>query len=213
MFYGEQGIGKTTTLKVILSMYDFKPVTIQAGMPSPDELLEAAFEYAENHGPSLLYLEDLGDLLEGVSLSHVLQLLDGVDGKDGIFIIATANEIDKIPYNLTDRPSRFDRPIEFLLPDENMCRGYIRKWYKNTLDDKFVTKLADLMVKKSFSYAYIKELYFSSVFEAIKNDREQPSEEDVNYALNILTKQKTKAKRGHKLSKSRKLDLTGYAKE
>lgn len=215
LFFGEQGCGKTTALKVILSMYDFKPVTIQSGLPQPDEVLEAAFSYAEEHGPSLLFLEDLGDLLNSISLSHFLQLLDGVESKDGVFIIATANEINKIQSNLTDRPSRFDRRIEFTLPNEEMCFKYIEKWYANKITKELANRLAKLVVKKSFSYAYIKELYFSSVFEAIKNDREFPSEEDIISALGILTKQKVTATRGHhtKSQTSRKVDLTGYGKE
>lgn len=212
LFFGDQGLGKTTALKIIMSMYDFKPVTIQSGSPHPDEVLEEAFSYAETHGPSLLFLEDLGDLLTSVSLSHFLQLLDGVESKDGVFIIATANDISKIQSNLTDRPSRFDRRIEFTLPGEEMCRKYLDKWYGDKISKEFTNSLTKLIVKKSFSYAYIKELYFSSVFEAIKNDREQPSEDDINSALSILTKQKVTALRGHQ-TKQRKVDLTGYGKE
>ena len=69
IFHGDPGNGKTMTMNVLISKYDFKPVTIRGSVGNDtDELVEEAFSYAEEHGPSLLFLEDLPGLLQSLSL-------------------------------------------------------------------------------------------------------------------------------------------------
>src|SRR5690606_33000734 len=46
IFFGGAGVGKSTAIKIILSQYGFKPVTIQPGIPQKSGLLNDAFQYA-----------------------------------------------------------------------------------------------------------------------------------------------------------------------
>ena len=62
LLYGKPGNGKTSIIRTIMSMYNFKPVTIAPG--ANEEALREAFSYAEEQCPALLYLEDLDSLLE-----------------------------------------------------------------------------------------------------------------------------------------------------
>jgi hypothetical protein len=112
LLYGKPGNGKTSIIRTIMSMYNFKPVTIVPG--ANDESVREAFSYAEEQSPSLLYFEDLDSLLEkSIDISSFLNLMDGISAKNGLLVVATANEVKKLKANITDRPSRFDRKFDY----------------------------------------------------------------------------------------------------
>jgi hypothetical protein len=206
-FWGERATGKTTCLRVLMSQYrELKPVTIQPGTNSPDELLEEAFIYAEEHAPSLLFFEDLQELIKTIELSHFLQLLDGIHKKDGILTIVTGNDFSDLQSNLKSRPRRFDRFFKFPLPDFEQSKKYIAKYFGDILSSKKVETIAKKAMKYNFTYAHLQELYFNSVFIAIPNGREVPNEEDIDQSLKDVIQEK--ATSDSDFSFSRKHDLT-----
>lgn len=189
LLYGKPGNGKTSIIRTIISNYNFKPVTIVAG--ANDEAVREAFSYAEEQSPSLLYFEDLDSLLEkSVDISSFLNLMDGISAKNGLLVIATANEVKKLKTNITDRPSRFDRKFEIPLPNAEMAYIYLKRWFGNLITASKGKELAKYAAKYEFSYAYLKELYISSMFEALAHNRKKPTEKDIQNALNRLVKDK-----------------------
>lgn len=184
IMYGSPGCGKTSAIRTIISCYDFKPVTVAPG--GGDDALAEAFAYAESQSPSLIYFEDLDSMLEEVSIAHFLQLMDGIQSKNGTLVIATANNLSALKANVKDRPSRFDRKFEIPLPNAEMSARYLTKWFGRTITDKKTKLLADCAVRYGFSYAYLKELYISAVYCAIAEDRDRPTEKDVDTALQQL---------------------------
>jgi len=198
LFYGEPGNGKTTTIRTIISNYDFKPVTVQSSNQTNDEMITEAFEYALEQSPALLYIEDLDSLLgTSVSVSHFLNLLDGVSSRNGILVIATANNLDKLNEAVTDRPSRFDRKILIPLPDKDMTKRYLKHWFGKGLKAAEITKIAEDTVGMNFSYAYLKELYLTAAYHAIADNRETPTYKDVKLGLDQLLRDKERALSGH----------------
>jgi hypothetical protein len=189
LLFGKPGNGKTSIIRTIISEYDFKPVTIVAG--ANDDAVREAFSYAEEQSPSLLYFEDLDSLLEkSVDISTLLNLLDGISAKNGLLVIATANEIKKLKSNITQRPSRFDRKFEIPPPSLEMAYIYLKSWFGKVTDIKKCRELAKFAVKHELSYAYLKELYISSMFEALSHDRKAPTAHDIDNALARLIKDK-----------------------
>lgn len=189
LLYGHPGNGKTSIIRTVMSAYPFKPVTIAPGVN--DEAVREAFSYAEEQSPALLYFEDLDSLLEkNVDISSFLNLMDGISAKNGLLVIATANNIKKLKTNITDRPSRFDRKFEIPLPNQEMAYIYLNRWFGNLISTKKCRELAKYAEKYEFSYAYLKELYISSMFEALAHNRKSPTEKDVQDALNRLVKDK-----------------------
>lgn len=189
LLYGKPGNGKTSIIRTIMSAYPFKPVTIAPGVN--DEAVREAFTYAEDQSPALLYFEDLDSLLEkNVDISSFLNLMDGISAKNGLLVVATANDIKKLKSNITDRPSRFDRKFEIPLPNQEMAYIYLKRWFGNLITTKKCKELAKYAEKYEFSYAYLKELYISSMFEALAHNRKSPTEKDVQGALNRLVKDK-----------------------
>jgi SpoVK/Ycf46/Vps4 family AAA+-type ATPase len=190
IFYGMQGCGKTSLIRTIISNYDFKPVMMSPG--ANEDALMDAFAYAESQSPALLFFEDLDSILQEINVSLFLNLMDGISSKNGLLVIATANNLDQLKANIKERPSRFDRKFEIPPPDHDMATKYIKKWFGASLPDKNIKSLAECAIKYGFSYAYLKELYISAVYIAIGDDREKPTAADVDEALKQLMEEKFK---------------------
>jgi SpoVK/Ycf46/Vps4 family AAA+-type ATPase len=190
LLHGYPGCGKSLIIKTLISNYNFKPVTIvsEAGT----EAVTEAFSYAEKQSPSLLYFEDLDSILDrNIEISSFLNLMDGISSKNGLLVIATANDIRRLKPSITDRPSRFDRKFEIPLPDQELAYTYLKKWFDNLINPRKCRDLAKCSEKYEFSYAYLKELYISSMFEALSNNRKAPIEKDITTSLNRLIKDKS----------------------
>lgn len=188
LLYGKPGNGKTSLIRTLISVYNFKPVTITAN--ANDETVKEAFSYAQDQSPALLYFEDIDSLFEKVDLSSFLNLMDGIAAKNGLFVVATANEIKKLKTSITDRPSRFDRKYEIPLPNQKMAHIYLKKWFGKLFPDAYYKELALISEKYDFSYVYLKELYISSMYEALSSNRKSPTKADVKKALMCLIKDK-----------------------
>ena len=185
LLYGKPGNGKTSIIRTIMSVYNFKPVTIISG--AGDDAVREAFSYAEEQSPSLLYFEDLDSLLEkNVDISTFLNLMDGISAKNGMLVVATANDVKKLKPNITQRPSRFDSP----LPNQEMAYIYLKRWFGNIINAQKCKEIAKYAEKHEFSYAYLKEFYISSMFEALSHNRKTPTIKDIDNTLVRLLKDK-----------------------
>lgn len=195
LLWGKAGNGKTSIIRTLMSAYNFKPITIAAG--ANDESVRDAFTYAEEQSPSLLYFEDLDSLFEqSITLSSFLNLMDGVAAKNGLFVVATANDIKKLKPSITDRPSRFDRKFEIPLPDNQMAYLYLKKWFAALISVKKCRELAKFSVRHNFSYSHLKELYIATMFEALAHNRKVPTEKDMDRAFLRLVKDKNMVNNG-----------------
>jgi hypothetical protein len=67
---------------------------------------------------------------------------------------------------------------------------YLKRWFGTLITAKQCKELAKYAAKYEFSYAYLKELYISTMFEALAHNRKKPTEKDVQNALNRLVKDK-----------------------
>jgi hypothetical protein len=199
LLFGPPGNGKTSLIRTIIAQYDFKPITVVPD--ANDEIVSEAFAYASEQNPALLYFEDLDSLLErSLDPSSFLNLMDGVSSKNGLLVIATANDITKLKSNITDRPSRFDRKFKLPTPDVKMAQAYLKKWFGDLISAKKYKSLAKHAARYEFSYAYLKELYISSMFEALSNNRQTPTEADIDCALDRLMRDRQSLRIGNPIN-------------
>lgn len=97
--------------------------------------------------------KDGSDKLDG----YLLNILDGNMKFGGIVTIATTNYIEKVSERFTNRPSRFDRVVEFPLPNDESRRMFIEK----SVQPEDLEKIdVDKWVEKTdgFSIDHINEL-------------------------------------------------------
>jgi len=80
----------------------------------------------------------------GVTLSGLLNALDGVGSQEGRLLIMTTNYIERLDDALI-RPGRVDRKVEFRLADKDIIGQLFRMVFKGPdgNDDKNVERLAD----------------------------------------------------------------------
>jgi ATP-dependent 26S proteasome regulatory subunit len=84
--------------------------------------LTELFDLATRNQPSLVLFEDLDRLYSpgasrrdenrtGITLQHLLNAIDGVGSREGVIVVATANDVATLDPALTQRPGRFDRVV------------------------------------------------------------------------------------------------------
>jgi SpoVK/Ycf46/Vps4 family AAA+-type ATPase len=174
---GPAGVGKTLAIKIICSELKGKATIIwlTAANMSKAFIMKKAFDLARELSPSVIIMEDL-DLLfqdretgEGTvptMLGELLNQLDGLVENDQMIVLGTTNYIKKIEKALKNRLNRFNRIIEFSLPDEEirlkMLNLYTKDLRLESIDlGEFARKT------KEFTGAQLKELVQTASIYAI----------------------------------------------
>ena len=98
---------------------------------------------------------------EGVTLSGLLNALDGVGSQEGRLLIMTTNYIERLDDALI-RPGRIDQKLEFRLADTSIINQLFRIVFKDGKDDKKIERLghefAGLVPELEFSPAEVLSL-------------------------------------------------------
>ncbi|MEH2422182.1 MAG: ATP-binding protein [Nostoc sp.] len=169
LFIGSPGNGKTHTVKALINQIQQPCLYVKSFKSEYDtdsENIRKVFKQARQSAPCILVLEDIDSLLSDENRSFFLNELDGFADNQGIVTIATTNHPERLDSAISDRPSRFDRKYHFELPDISERRAYITLWNDKL---KIAMRLSDqaidqmLALTDGFSFAYLKELFLSSM--------------------------------------------------
>lgn len=92
----------------------------------------------------------------------------GLESNDGILMIGSTNHLDSLDPAISKRPSRFDRKYHFKLPDEQERVMYCEYWRKKLEKQPIVAfprEMCPIIAKvtEEFSFAYLKELFITSL--------------------------------------------------
>ena len=134
LLYGPPGTGKTLLAKAVASETDAHFISISGPeimskfFGQSEENLRKVFEEAKDQAPSIIFLDELDSIApkreEGKSqvesriVAQLLSLMDGLETRGEIIVIAATNKINSVDVALR-RPGRFDREIEIKVPDTN----------------------------------------------------------------------------------------------
>ncbi len=177
LFCGPPGNGKTLAIKALINHLK-KPClyvkSFEAAWASEHACIRNVFARARDTAPCVLVFEDLDALINDGNKSYFLNELDGFAQNIGIVTLATTNHPERLDPAIRDRPSRFDRTYSFDLPELPQRLEYMKHWNETMkpalrLDDAALETVATMT--ESFSYAYIKELFFSSMMRWIGSGR------------------------------------------
>lgn len=159
---GKPGLGKTLMARCLMEQCGLPSYTLRRSKNANDFLNEISntFNLAKNNVPAFILLDDMDkfanederhrDAPEYVAIQAAI---DEVRAHD-VFIIATVNDINKLPISLT-RPGRFDRKIEICSPTENDASEII----KHYLQDKKISPDVNMEdLTRMISYSSCAEL-------------------------------------------------------
>lgn len=169
LLVGPPGNGKTHAVKALINSLGQPCIYVKSFQDDSgdDELnIQRVFERARNIAPCVVVLEDLDSQLTPKNRSFFLNELDGFASNNGILTLATTNYPEKLDPAITQRPSRFDRKYHFELPGLSTRENYLRLWNTRLqselrLAESGIAEVAALT--EGFSFAYLKELFVSSM--------------------------------------------------
>ena len=132
LLHGPPGTGKTLIAQAVANEIDADFLTISGPeimskyYGESEEQLREVFEEAADQEPAIVFIDELDSIApkrEDVSgdverrvVAQLLSLMDGLDERGAVTVIATTNRIDAVDPALR-RPGRFDREIEIGVPD------------------------------------------------------------------------------------------------
>lgn len=138
LLFGKPGLGKTLLANAFMMESGLKRYTVGL-LDAKDDIVKAvdnAFKLAQDNAPAIVFLDDM-DKLANEDETHrdareyvaIQAAIDGVKGKN-VLVVATANDIDKLPESLI-RDGRFDHRIEVETPNDADARKIIEYYLKS----------------------------------------------------------------------------------
>ena len=132
IFHGPPGTGKTTIARAFASTAGLNFFSVKADdiiskwVGESEKNLSQLFQSAEQHKPAVIFIDEIdtigrmrGDKSQAWAenlLTHFLQLLDGIEKMEGVYVIGATNRIDLVDDALK-RAGRLSKSIEITPPD------------------------------------------------------------------------------------------------
>lgn len=174
--YGPPGNGKSTLIRQILNDHPALKTAVKITCPKLPEqqFLEqlSALEAIKVFIFEELYMA----VKEPKEMARMLNFLDGEDSVRGAIILATTNYPEKLPGNIIDRPSRFDKLYRFGLPNGKERKALMSKILGRTATSEEVnatTGFSAAYVREAALQARVKRLPVSEVVKALRKRMEE----------------------------------------
>ena len=133
LLHGPPGTGKTLLAKAVAnetaaSFFSIAgPEIISKYYGESEQQLREVFEDAKEESPAIVFIDELDSIapkredvtgeVERRVVAQLLTMMDGLEGRGEVIVIAATNRVDAVDPALR-RPGRFDREIEIGVPDE-----------------------------------------------------------------------------------------------
>lgn len=165
LIYSEPGTGKTSLINIMCQdlIEKYNGIVFSLSNEMELELFVDAMKRLRQIEPErrvIAIIEDIDsfcDYRNGRLNTLLLNILDGNLKTSNLVTIATTNYIDKLEARYTNRPSRFDRVVEFPLPNDESRKIFIEKTVKP--EDLSKINLEEWVSKtKGYTIDHINEL-------------------------------------------------------
>ena len=134
LLHGPPGTGKTRLAQAVANESDANFFTINgpeimgSGYGESEKALREVFEQASKAAPAIVFIDEIDSIApkrdrvpgeaEKRLVAQLLTLMDGLEARSNLVVIAATNRADAIDEALR-RPGRFDREIVIGVPDES----------------------------------------------------------------------------------------------
>lgn len=155
---GPPGTGKTLAGRVMLRQADATFIWVSSRDLSRSGAfggLKYLFEIAAECAPTVAFLEDIDNWIDGYSIDLLKTEMDGIRQRRGILTVLTTNYPELLPAALIDRPGRFHDVVEMGLPVEAVRLRMLASWIPEASDAKRVKIAKDT---DGLSGAHLREL-------------------------------------------------------
>jgi len=161
LLYGPPGTGKTLIAKAVASESGANFFSIQGPeimnkyYGQTEQNLRDRFKEAQENLPAVIFLDEIDSIapkrdevkgeVERRVVAQLLTLMDGLEERGRLIVIAATNRVDDIDPALR-RPGRFDREVEIGVPDRSSRIEILQVHTRNMplSDDVDLESLADL---------------------------------------------------------------------
>ncbi|MCX6802607.1 MAG: CDC48 family AAA ATPase [Candidatus Diapherotrites archaeon] len=132
LLFGPPGTGKTLMAKAVASETNAHFISVNAPevmskfVGEAEERLRGMFKEAEENAPSIIFIDEIDAIapkrdevvgeVERRVVAQLLALMDGLEARGNVIVMAATNRVNSLDEALR-RPGRFDREIEFAIPD------------------------------------------------------------------------------------------------
>ena len=132
LLHGPPGTGKTLLARAVANESDASfsmingPEIMGKYYGESEERLRKVFEDAQKQAPAIIFIDELDSIapkrgnvsgeVERRVVAQLLTLLDGLEARENVIVIAATNRVDDVDEALR-RPGRFDREIVIDVPD------------------------------------------------------------------------------------------------
>lgn len=224
LLYGPPGCGKTLLAKAVANEVGAHFIAINGPeimskfYGESEARLREIFKEAEENAPSIIFIDEIDAIapkrsevtgeVERRVVSQLLTLMDGLKSRGKVIVIAATNRPNAIDPALR-RVGRFDREIEFPVPDRNGRLEILKIHTRNMPLDKDVD-LKELAKKtEGFSGADLEALCKEAGMNALREDinAKKVKKKHFEEALKKITPSITKELMGYyeKFSERRKI--------
>ncbi|MFX1529876.1 MAG: proteasome-activating nucleotidase [Promethearchaeota archaeon] len=208
LFHGFPGTGKTLLAKAVAHEANATFIKVVGTelvhkfIGEGAQFVREIFKLAREKAPTILFIDELdaigsvrmedatsGDREVNRTLMQLLSELDGFDQRGNIKFIAATNRFDILDPALL-RPGRFDRIVEFPLPDEKAREEIFKVHMRNLRFDENIEIKRLTALSKGAMGSEIKGICTEAGMYAIRRNSEIISLEDFIMAIDKITANK-----------------------
>jgi len=184
LLYGPPGNGKTLLAKAVAGETGAHieivsgPEILSMWLGESESALRSVFQRARKHAPSVILFDEIDSIApareaadavhQKVLVSQLLVLLDGLEERGRVFVIAATNRPKDIDPALK-RPGRFDRLVYIGPPDEAGRAAIFKKYLSGMKTSAAVSPEALAAATPGFSGAQIEHAYREAGLLCIKD--------------------------------------------
>ena len=205
---GPPGTGKTMLAKAVADNYNTKFFLINGSdfiqpiIGTGSKKVKELFETARKNSPAIIFIDEIDAIGKSRNVSKsignderdnilnsLLVEMDGFNVNEKVLVMGATNRSDVLDPALL-RPGRFDRVINFELPNLEERRDILALYYdKYNICEKIVKPdLIDNLAKLTYGFngAQIQNLFNEASIRAIRNDRESIDNEDFDDSIEYV---------------------------